>query len=128
MADQPQKRAPRFSRSKTSPSRIRQTENEQVSLDPTEIDGLITDFYENKIQLQELVRKEKRLKALIHRLLDITNSNIIKGHALELTRKTQQRRIITRSDVPSDVFNQYSRQIEIQMLHIGALARPITPG
>lgn len=110
--------APRFSRSKTSPSRIHKAENEEVSLDPAEIDGLITDFYETKQQTQELMRKEKRLKNLIHRLLDITNSNLIKGRALELSRRVQQRRVITRSDVPQDVFDQYSRSIEVQMLYV----------
>lgn len=120
MADQSgyKKQAPRYSRSKTSPSRIHKTENDQISLDPVEIDDLITDFYENKAQLQELMRKEKRLKGLIHRLLDITNSNIIKGRALELTRRIQNRRIITRSDVPQDIFDQYSRPIEVPMLYI----------
>jgi hypothetical protein len=115
-------KAPRHSRSKTSPSRIHK-EDDKISLDPAEIDDLITDFYENRTQLQELTRKEKRLKVLIHRLLDITNSNIIKGRALELTRKTQTRRVISRSDVPQDVFNQYSREIQVPMLYVRSSVR-----
>jgi hypothetical protein len=109
---------PRFSRSKTSPSRIHKVDDEKVSLDPAEIDDLITDFYETRTQLQELERKGKRLKALIHRLLDVTNSNVIKGRALELTRRIQKRRVITKSDVPQEIFDEYSRSIEVQMLYV----------
>lgn len=111
-------RAPRFSPSKRSPNRIYRDENERISLEPADIDDLITNFYETKLQLKELQQKEERYKKLIHRLLDITHTSQIKSRALQITKRVQRKRIMTKQDVPEDIWKQYSREIEVSMLFI----------
>ena len=113
--------APRLSRSKRSPSRIYRDGEEKLSVDPTEIDEIITNYYETKLQLKELEAKEQRYKRMIHRLLDVTRASQIKGRALEVSRRTQRRRIITRKDCPREVFDQYSREMVVPMLFVRAL-------
>lgn len=111
----------RLSRSKRSPSRIYRQDDEKVSINPIEIDELITNYYETKLQLRELEAKEQRYKRLIHRLLDITQASQIKGRALEVSRRTQKRRHISKRDVPNDIWEQYSREMNVSMLFVKAL-------
>jgi phenylalanyl-tRNA synthetase beta subunit len=115
------KRSPRFSPSKRSPNRIYRGENEKISLEPSDIDELITNFYETKLQLKELKQKEERYRRLIHRLLNVTNTNQIKSRALEVTKRVYRKRILTKQDVPEDIWIGYSRQIEVPMLFIQPL-------
>lgn len=113
--------APRFSPSKRSPNRIYQDEKEKLSLEPADIDDLITNFYETKMEMRELQRKEDRYKRLIHRLLSVTNTNQIKSRALQITKRVQKKRIICKQDVPEEIWRQYSREIEVPMLCIKTL-------
>lgn len=114
-------RIPRFSPSKRSPNRIYRDEKENVSLEPADIDDLITNFYETKMQMRELQQKEDRYKRLIHRLLDVTQTRQIKSRALQVTKRVQRKRILTKQDVPSEIWQQYSREIEVPMLYIQTL-------
>ena len=114
-------RAPRFSPSKRSPNRIYRDENEKLSLEPADIDDLITNFYETKMQMKELQQKEDRYKRLIHRLLDVTNTSQIKSRALQITKRVQRKRVMNKQDVPTEVWQQYSREIEVPMLFIQTL-------
>jgi len=108
---------------RTSPSRrkvssIEKKDDDELTVNPTEIDELITNWYEVKNKIKELEEKEQRYKKLIHKLLDVTGSDAIKGKELMVKLSIQKRRFISKNLVPESIFNQYAKTQEIKFLTI----------
>ena len=120
------KKAPRSSRPR-SPSRRRMSsiekknDDDELTIDPSEIDQLITSWYEAKNQMKELTEKERRYKRMLNKILDLTGGDAIKGRDLQVTRRIQKRRFISKNLVPEDVFDRYAKTIEISALYIKEL-------
>jgi hypothetical protein len=106
-----------------SPSRrrvssIEKTENEQLNINPEEIDEILINWFESKQRSRELAEKERRYKQLIQRIMNLTNSDVIKGKDLQVTRQVQKRRFLLKENMPSDIYDKYSTTREISMLYL----------
>lgn len=85
-----------------------------------EIDTLIANWYEAKLRLKQADTEERRLKRLIHQLLDLTQSSGIEGRDLVVTRYTQKRRFLSKAVVPAEIWDRYAQEQSIQMLRVSA--------
>jgi len=94
---------------------------EPEDISPGEIDEIITLWYEAKQESRKLAEKEKEYKRIINSILDLTGSDAIKGKLLQVERRIQKRRYISRNLVPLDVFDRYSKSQEVSSLYIREL-------
>lgn len=104
--------------SKLRLSTIQKNQNNDISITPDEIDEIIMKWYDVKIESKKLNEKEKKYKDIIQRIMDLTNNNVIKGKDLSVIRKFQKRKFISRENLPSDIFNEYSIEKSISMMYI----------
>jgi regulator of sirC expression with transglutaminase-like and TPR domain len=95
----------------------------ELSLNPDEIDDLITNWHDTKADIKELEVKEKRYKLLIHKLLDVTGSDAIKGKDLQVTRNSYKKILISKQMLPEDIFEKYSEEREIVCLRVKNISR-----
>jgi len=93
-------------------------DEDPLSITPSEIDELIERWNTSREQSRELAKKEKKYRRLMEKIMDITGAQIIKGKELQVTRTTQNRRTISRADLPSDIFQQYSKLKTVDMYYI----------
>ncbi len=91
---------------------------EELDITPNEIDDIIVAWDKVRHQAKELVEQEKKYKRIITRLLDITNTDSIKGKELQVYRIHQKRRMLLKKNVPTDVYDKYSTSKEIEMIYI----------
>lgn len=116
-----EQRVPR-SPSRRRVSSIRKGEDDPdedpLSITPSEIDELIERWNTAREQSRELAKKEKKYRRLMEKIMDITGAQIIKGKELQVTRTTQNRRTISREDLPPDIFQQYSKVKTVDMYYI----------
>jgi hypothetical protein len=107
--------------SKRRLSSIDKDDDDELTINPKEIDELITSWYEAKTRRKELELKESKYKRMIHKILNLTGHDAIKGRDLMVTRKHQKRRIITKNLLPADIFAKYARTTEISFLYLKEL-------
>lgn len=116
-----EQRVPR-SPSRRRVSSIRKGEDDpdedRLSITPSEIDELIERWNTAREQSRDLAKKEKKYRRLMEKIMDITGAQIIKGKELQVTRTTQNRRTISRADLPADIFQQYSKVKTVDMYYI----------
>ncbi len=71
--------------------------------------------------MKSLEEKERRYKRMLNKILDLTKSDALKGKDLQVTRRIQRRRMISKNLVPAEVFEKYARVQEISALYIKEL-------
>jgi len=118
----------RYNSCQRSPSRRRissirrkgkeEDDKEPLSITPAEIDELIEKWNTTREEARALEQKQKKYRKLIGKIMNITEADVIKGKELQVIRKIQKRRTINRSDLPPDIFDQYSNTKNIEMYYI----------
>lgn len=104
-----------------SPRRRENTNAADPLLSPGEIDEIITLWQEAKIESKRLEAKEQEYKRILNQVLDLTGSDAIKGKFLQVERRVQKRRYLTRRMVPIEVFERYAKTSEISALYLREL-------
>ncbi len=88
------------------------------SMTSKEIDETIVKWKYAKDQLAYYKAKESKYKQIISKIMDITSADVISGKDLTVTRKTQNRRFISKAMLPADIFDSYSKVREIPYFYI----------
>jgi hypothetical protein len=101
-------------------SSIRKDE-EKLSVDAEEIDEMIMKWDLLRRQSKELREKEQKYRKIIARIMDLTESDVIKGKDLSVTRRHQRRTFLTKANVPPEIYQQYGQVKEIVMFYIKEL-------
>lgn len=105
------------------PSRrsVEKRDDDSLTITPDEIDEIISLWYDAKQKSKELEAKESEYRSLIMKVLDLTQSDAIKGKTLMVQRRTQKRRMVSKSVLPPDIFERYAKTQEISFITIKKL-------
>lgn len=101
--------------------RMKSSDHKEKNIDsitPEEIDIVIKKWYSAREDSKRIQKEEAKYKDLIMKVMDATDSNDIKGTYFTVSRKYQNRRFISKSLVPPEIFDKYSRPQEIAMFYI----------
>lgn len=121
MSNIPTSSANRKSRSRYPSKKNSNTNNiedDKLTINPTELDELIANWYETKNNIKQLEEKEAKYKGMIHKILDLTQSDAIKGKELQVTRRITKRLVISKKLLPGEIFDKYAKSMEISALYI----------
>lgn len=87
-------------------------------LTPEDIDIIIESYYQTKKEIKSLQSKQDEYKAIINKVLNNNNVDIIKGNNLQVKRIIQSRKYLDKGSIPDDIFDKYSVKRKISMLII----------
>ena len=74
------------------------------------IDTLLQKWNETKSKIKELETKCEKYKKLCGEIMDERNSDVIDRHIFILNRRIVTKATISRLDVPSDIWDEYSKK------------------
>lgn len=102
-----------------SPSRHKLSAIEKEDdLNNDQIDELITRWHETRHTIRTLEEKEKHYKALIRKFMNVSDIDIVQGKDLEVQRTMQQRHIISKENLPTDIYDKYCQTRSIEIFYI----------
>jgi isopropylmalate/homocitrate/citramalate synthase len=82
----------------------------------SELEKLFKEWNKLKIQLKKFETEEERIKKLIHKQMDIENTNKLETKNYTCTRKNMIRETLSKAAVPRDVWEQYKRAVKVKQL------------
>ena len=86
------------------------------TLSSSELEKLFKEWYKLKAQLKRLEREEERIKKLVHRQMDLEDSNKISSRNYMCSRRNMIRDTLSKRNVPRDVWDQYKTSIKVKQL------------
>ena len=75
-----------------------------------EINTLIDKWYETKTQISSLEAKLDKYKKYVSKIMDNNNTNSISNKKYKISRKKMSRDIISKKDIPTDLWSKYSKK------------------
>jgi len=85
------------------------------------IEEHLTRLYTIKQELNMLNKEEKKLRQRMHSYMNHELTNSIQTDTFICTRDIRAREIVTKDDLPEEVWEMYNRVIEYPVLHIHRL-------
>ena len=82
------------------------------------IDDLLNDWQDAKIKRLVYEKKCERYKKSIDKYMKKKGISAIKGQDTTVTKRTIARDIISKTDVPADVWKNYSRRINYNAFYL----------
>lgn len=89
-----------------------------MSLAPNDISTLLEKWAHDKEKITKLEARIEKYKKIASKLMDKREDDTLTGREYLLTRRNQSRTTISKADVPSDVWIEYSRKISFQVFHL----------
>ena len=89
-----------------------------MSYDDKDIDILLERWYDTKEKLSELENKLEKYKKYAEKIMNENDLQTLSNSKYTLARRNMSRNILSKDDVPFDVWNRYSRNINYNMFTI----------
>jgi hypothetical protein len=83
-----------------------------------DIEDLLEKWHKTKKDISDLEAKCDKYKKLAEKILTTTGANSVSSSTYKLTRKNMSRETLAKKDVPTDVWNKYSRKVEYSAYYI----------
>jgi len=82
------------------------------------VDSLLDKWYQTKNEIAELEKVLDKYKTHAERIMSSKNINVISNTKYSLTKREMNRSILAKDDVPKEVWNKYSKNINYNMFVI----------
>lgn len=82
------------------------------------IDNLLEKWASDKEKLAKLEKRIEKYKKIASELMDEEDTDILSGSDYFLKKRKQTRSTITKNDVPSEIWNQYSRKFSFYAYYL----------
>lgn len=83
-----------------------------------DIDNLLASWADAKEQISSLEHTIEKYKRLATRILNKNNTEQINNNTFTLRRRHISKRTVSKQDLPSDIWNQYSKQTEFTAFYL----------
>lgn len=84
----------------------------------TDITTLLERWDKDKKKVAELETRIEKYKKLANKLMDKQGQDKLNSDEFTLKRRNQTRSMLTKSDVPADVWDEYSRTVTFQTFYL----------
>lgn len=78
------------------------------SLNSDDIDGLLEKWKSTKTQISKLEKDLEKYKKYAEQIMNMNNSNVVKGSKYKVTKKNSSRQFISKKNLPKELWNKYS--------------------
>jgi hypothetical protein len=89
-----------------------------IDADDGDISVLLEKWSKDKVKLAKLEERIEKYKKLAGKIMDERDKDNLSSSDYLLKRRTQTRSTISKSDVPIDVWKNYSRQVSFQAYYL----------
>lgn len=89
-----------------------------MEYDEKDVNILLERWYETKEQISSLEKKLDKYKKYAEKIMDNNDLDSLSSHTFSLTKREMSRSILSKDDVPKEVWNKYSRNITYPMFVI----------
>lgn len=83
-----------------------------------DIDNLLASWAEAKEHIASLEQSIEKYKRLATKILHKNDTEKVTSDAFTLTRRTMSRRIISKNDVPKEIWARYSKPVECTAFYL----------
>ena len=83
-----------------------------------DLETIFSEWYSIKKKKSELEDREEEIKKIIHKILTKEKVEELESENFKVSRKSQTRRSVTKSDLPSDIYDKYSKSKKISILYL----------
>ena len=85
------------------------------NIDKKDVDILLNKWYETKKEISELEKKLEKYKKYAKSIMEDTNSDEIKSSKFTLKRKNNNKIILSKKDVPPEIYKRYASTSNFDM-------------
>lgn len=89
-----------------------------MDIEEKQVDEMLTLYLENKRQITELTRQNEQIRTELLELMDDLDTNEFGTRIYDVNRSVRQRQNISKSCVPTDVWNQYAMLTRYYALNV----------
>lgn len=89
-----------------------------MNYDEKDVNILLEKWYETKEQISSLEKKLDKYKKYAEKIMDNNDLESLSSSTFSLTKREMSRNILSKDDVPLEVWNKYSRNITYPMFVI----------
>jgi hypothetical protein len=89
-----------------------------MNYDEKDVNILLEKWYETKEQISSLEKKLDKYKKYAEKIMDNNDLDSLSSSTFSLTKREMSRNILSKDDVPPEVWNKYSRNITYPMFVI----------
>lgn len=104
-----------------SPSKRRVSSVEvdkKLNISIEEIDETIEKWSEVKEKIRILKEKEEKYKKIISKIMEVTNSDIIKGNDHKVIKVTRSQNMLLKQNIPKEIYDKYSIKKEVSFFYV----------
>lgn len=86
-----------------------------------DLDTLFKEWYNLKKNLSKLQEREEDIKKMVNKIMKIEKTSKLEGDDFKVEKRYQKRKLISRKDLPEDIFDKYCKEKEIEILYLKKL-------
>ena len=89
-----------------------------MDYDEKDVNILLEKWYETKEQISSLEKKLDKYKKYAEKIMDSNDLDSLSSSSFSLTKREMSRNILSKDDVPKEIWTKYSRNITYPMFVI----------
>lgn len=95
----------------------------KVNIDKDDISTLLDRWSDDKAKIAQLEGRIEKYKRLVGKIMDEKDIDELASSTYKVKRRTQSRSTISKTDVPNDIWKEYSRKVSFDSFYLSQVSK-----